>query len=156
MDYEFYSESGRPVAELSMEQSAIGVWLSLDVGTDANALDQILTNIQLLHQKEKQQAEWQTQRYRLLLTRTEVFLIANSLSRTKTQPSEPASLEHQVDTSFSDESFDDDIERTFGGDEGYGTAWEIDNSGQEAGCGLDDFEDLLCAWRDFIREPSVE
>lgn len=122
MDYRFfYNERQIPCARLSMDHEALGLWLSDELGSDAEQAQRILDAIEALERKERQDFEWSGRDFVLRLTRDEAEVIALSLLST-----------------YSDEELADE-------------ELELYDAESRALCGLDDFKDLLLEWQDFIR-----
>jgi len=122
MEYQFYHGSRGPVADLSMEQAALGRWLTEELNNVA-AIHSLLKAIEQIRNGQRESFNQQGHSWHLTLDRDEAEVKANAL----------------VD------QFDDDSQQQMQ-EEGL----DFYDSEEMAGCGFDDFEDLILAWRDFV------
>lgn len=122
MEYQFYQGNRGPVAELSMEQAAIGRWLSDEIGNDTDRISGLLHNIEQIQDGIFEALDINGKEFILSLNRDEVEIKANSIA----------------------ENFDDDSQEQMSAD-----GLNFYDSEDIAGCGLDDFKDLLIAWLEY-------
>ncbi|WP_419813350.1 YacL family protein [Bacterioplanoides sp.] len=122
MEYQFYHGARGPVAELSMEQAAIGRWLSDEIGSDTERVNGLLHNIAEIRDGIFLELDVDGKEFRLTLNKDEAEIKANSL----------------VNNLDSDSTEQMDAE-----------GLSFYDSEEVAGCGLDDFEALLIAWLEF-------
>ncbi|UTW11323.1 YacL family protein [Marinobacterium rhizophilum] len=119
MEYTFGRDDiGRYFAEFSMGHEAFGRWLNEELGQDPQRLEQLLSVIEQLHNRQIREYRLDGSEFSLELDREEVRVRAHSLD------------DSADDTGLEDlEFYDDEL---------------------EAGCGLDDFRDVLKAWHKLI------
>lgn len=122
MEYQFYMGERGPIAELSMEQAVLGRWLSEEIGRDAERISGLLNNIQQLREGIFEALDIAGKEFQLTLNRDEAEVKANSLVQ----------------------GYDDDSSEQMAAE-----GLNFYDSEDCAGCGLDDFEDLLLAWQEF-------
>ena len=122
MEYQFYQGARGPVAELSMEQAAIGRWLSDEIGADTDRVNGLLHNIAEIRDGIFLELDVDGKEFRLTLNRDEIEIKANSL----------------VNNLDADSAEQMDAE-----------GLSFYDSEEVAGCGLDDFEALLIAWLEY-------
>ena len=122
MEYQFYQGARGPVAELSMEQAAIGRWLTEEIGADTGRISGILNNISQIKDGIFEALDINGREFILSLNRDEVDIKANSVSQ----------------------QYDDDSAAQMN-EEGL----NFYDSEEVAGCGLEDFEALLIAWLEY-------
>lgn len=122
MEYQFYQGARGPVAELSMEQAAIGRWLSDEIGADTDRVNGLLRNIAEIRDGIFLELDVDGKEFRLTLNKDEVEIKANSL----------------VNNLDADSAEQMDAE-----------GLSFYDSEEVAGCGLDDFEALLIAWLEY-------
>ncbi|UTW47470.1 YacL family protein [Bacterioplanoides sp. SCSIO 12839] len=122
MEYQFYQGARGPVAELSMEQAAIGRWLSDEIGADTDRVNGLLHNIAEIRDGIFLELDVDGKEFRLTLNKDEVEIKANSL----------------VNNLDADSAEQMDAE-----------GLSFYDSEEVAGCGLDDFEALLIAWLEY-------
>ena len=122
MEYQFYQGARGPVAELSMEQAAIGRWLSDEIGADTDRVNGLLHNIAEIRDGIFLELDVDGKEFRLTLNKDEVEIKANSL----------------VNNLDADSAEQMDAE-----------GLSFYDSEEVAGCGLDDFETLLIAWLEY-------
>ncbi|WP_221800376.1 YacL family protein [Oceanobacter mangrovi] len=120
MDYEFWFEGRKPMARLDDEQALMGRWLSDEIGDDFKHLKALITTVELLLEGGLRDYQWQGKETLLQLSRDEAQVSALSVM------------------------YDEDLQVL---DE---QQLELQEFDQQAGCGLDDFLDLLLAWKEFI------
>lgn len=122
MEYQFYQGARGPIAELSMEQAAIGRWLSDEIGADTDRVNGLLHNIAEIRDGIFLELDVDGKEFRLTLNKDEVEIKANSL----------------VNNLDADSAEQMDAE-----------GLNFYDSEEVAGCGLDDFEALLIAWLEY-------
>lgn len=122
MEYQFYQGARGPVAELSMEQAAIGRWLSDEIGADTDRVNGLLHNIAEIRDGIFLELDVDGKEFRLTLNKDEIEIKANSL----------------VNNLDADSAEQMDAE-----------GLSFYDSEEVAGCGLDDFEALLIAWLEY-------
>ena len=125
MDYEFtYDDHGHPSLSLDMGQETTANWLNSEIGTDIVKLQQLLDIIDELKAGTREKYEVKNRRFQLVLNRDEADIseLHNGINEQTTEDG----LDYAEEglTIYEDESI--------------------------SGCGLDDLEDLLLAWQDFI------
>lgn len=122
MEYQFYQGAHGPIAELSMEQAAIGRWLTEEIGSDSDRINGLLHNIAEICDGIFLELDVTGKEFRLTLNKDEVEIKANSL----------------VNNLDADSTEQMDAE-----------GLNFYDSEDVAGCGLEDFIDLLNAWQEF-------
>jgi len=124
VEYQFsYDEYDRPLADFSMEHQAIGYWLSSEVSNNLSLCEEILTVVEQLLAGRIQQREFSGQQFQLLLSSEEAEVRDQALADEK---------EYAQD--LPDESL------------------ELYDEESQAGCGLEDFLELMQSWFEFISE----
>ncbi len=108
------------MARLDDEQALMGRWLSDEIGDDFKHLKALITTVELLLEGGLRDYQWQGKETLLQLSRDEAQVSALSVM------------------------YDEDLQVL---DE---QQLELQEFDQQAGCGLDDFLDLLLAWKEFI------
>ena len=128
MDYEFRRNTldGSFHAELSMGHEALGRWLVDEVGTDLEEIAEVLAASARLSSSG---GEWQRmgKEFHLTLSREEALVQANSV----------VARELSSDESPQDNEQGDDLR-------------DYDEESVSL-CGLEDFNQVLSAWHDFIK-----
>ena len=122
LEYQFYHGDHGPVAELSMEQAAIGRWLTTEIGGDCERLSGLLHNIEQIRDGIFEALDINGKEFILTLNRDEVEIKANSIS----------------------DQFDDDSTEQMEAE-----GLNFYDCEEVGGCGLEDFEALLVAWLEF-------
>ena len=122
MEYQFYQGARGPVAELSMEQAAIGRWLSDEIGADTHRVNGLLHNIAEIRDGIFLELDVDGKEFRMTLNKDEVEIKANSLV-------------NNLDVDSAEQMDAEGL--------------SFYDSEEVAGCGLDDFEALLIAWLDY-------
>lgn len=75
MEYDFFPSSlGSPIAEFSSGFEAIGDWMSNDIGADVEVIEQLLTMIDQLENRQKLEHEFISAQYLLHMDQHEVEL----------------------------------------------------------------------------------
>lgn len=121
MDYRFfYNERQLPCARLSMDHEAFGLWLTDELASNLERLDEISKAIKDILSNARQEYEWIGRDFVLRLNRDDAEVIALSLLQEYTE----------------DELNDEDL--------------ELYDAESRAMCGLEDFQELLLEWRDFL------
>ena len=105
-----------------MEQAAIGRWLSNEIGNDTDRVSGLLHNIEQIQEGIFEALDIDGKEFMLSLNRDEVEVKANSIAG----------------------NFDDDSQEQMSAD-----GLSFYDSEDIAGCGLDDFKDLLIAWLEY-------
>jgi len=123
MEYQFSYGARGPQASLSMEQAALGRWLTDEIGADGERVTGILNNIAQIRDGIFEALDIDGREFILSLNRDEVEIKANSLA----QHDDAGQLDQ-----ISEEGLN------------------FYDSEEVAGCGLEDFEALLIAWLEFI------
>lgn len=121
MDYQFfYNDRQIPTARLSMDHEAIGLWLSDELGADFEKLTELISASKAVLAGEQREYQWQGRDFLLQLNRDAAEIIALVLLQ-------ESSLEEIAEQDL-----------------------DYYDAEQRALCGLEDFCDLLIAWRDFL------
>ena len=121
MDYRFfYNERQLPCARLSMDHEAFGLWLTDELASNLERLDEISNAIKDILSNARQEYEWIGRDFVLRLNRDDAEVIALSLLQEYTE----------------EELNDEDL--------------ELYDAESRAMCGLEDFQELLLEWRDFL------
>ena len=121
MDYRFfYNERQLPCARLSMDHEAFGLWLTDELASNLERLDEIANAIKDILSNARQEYEWIGRDFVVRLNRDDAEVIALSLLQEYTE----------------DELNDEDL--------------ELYDAESRAMCGLEDFQELLLEWRDFL------
>ena len=145
MDYQFTKDIDRtPVAKCSMEHEAFGEWLTVDIKDQKAVIEQIISQANSLARNPGLNWQLTTDHYHLTLTSEDAILRASHLFNSTdsfgdfdNSFSSQAHDEYQGDTLFGDAGFEEDELST---DDQHGSAM----------CGLEDFQDLVEGWKDFI------
>lgn len=121
MDYQFfYNERQIPDARFSMDHEALGLWLSDELGANCQKIDEIITAIKSIVAGKTREYTWRGRDFLLQMNREEAEVIDLSLLN-------EASLEEIAEQDL-----------------------DYYDAEQRAMCGLEDFQELLISWRDFL------
>ncbi|TYK67273.1 YacL family protein [Colwellia echini] len=127
MEYEFVHDAitGEARALFSLEHEVIGPWLEVELGRDANKLNELLNTIGDVEAGKLHEILITGSEYSITLSRDEVSIQTNvSMNGVLNDNGE----------GLSEMLTDDHI--------------HLDQN-EMAGCGLDDFKDLLLSWQEF-------
>lgn len=144
MDYQFSLDAlNRPIAHCSMDHEAFADWLTHDLGRNHQQLTQILEQVDALLAKRARHYQVQGQEYQLTLTQADAII--RSQQGSGSAYNEPygdniSSLDHDDALLF-----EDDDALTLDTED-----LSLDDQHGHSMCGLEDFQELLQAWQEFI------
>ncbi|MBU2871794.1 YacL family protein [Colwellia sp. E2M01] len=129
MEYEFVHDAitGEARAIFSLEHEVIGPWLEVELGNDADKLNELLSKIDDVEAGKSHEIPIIGSEYTVILSRDEVSIQTN-VSMNGILDDNGEGLPEMLT--------DDHI--------------HLDQN-ELAGCGLDDFRDLLLSWQEFSR-----
>ncbi|MGB1237814.1 MAG: YacL family protein [Pseudomonadales bacterium] len=133
MEYSFTRDDlERPVARMNMEAEAFGHWLNIELaGAAATAqLEAIAHAVDALLIGQRWDYEWRGREFLLRLSRDRAEVVANALLQ---RDHFSVADDEDIDSELLD---DEDVEDGTG-------------AGLSAHCGLQDFAQLIRAWRDY-------
>ena len=136
MEYSFtHNDIGEPVAQLNMEAEAFGHWLNIEMsGADASALAKVVGAVEQLSTADIYQFECSGREFHLELSRHQARVSANALLEETPNDVHP-----------------EDDKPLDGWDVNDYDELAITSSGLVGSCGLEDFEQLITAWREFLQ-----
>ena len=119
-----------------MDHEAFGHWLSEELATDRILLQSIIDQIALIQQEKNVSFFHQGNAFQLKLTREDAVISACDIG--------VSDMDFEFNDSLSDEAtelalFENDSDALY-----------LDQQEGRAHCGLEDFNDLIKAWRQFI------
>ncbi len=144
MEYSFFkNDYDRPQARLNMEAEAFAHWLSIEMSDNQQAdLAKISAVLRQLIAGELYEYEYQGREFHLSLDRQQAKVSANSACQSM------AELQSENDVTQSDLE-DEYLEDDFS-DEYAEQGLNDNSSGLVASCGIEDFQQLLLAWAEYV------
>lgn len=125
MDYQFKRDIyGNPIAKISMEQELFGRWITDDLGSNLNRVEQFISIICQIEVGQRGYYQTHTGNFEVLLSMTEVEISMSD--------GDLHGGYNEQENQFIDES-------------------DLHGETLESSCGLTDIKSVLESWRDYIR-----
>ncbi len=128
MDYHFSTDPIHDyVARFSMEHTALGYWLTAEIGANGSRISILLAAIERIQQRRSWEFELEGAEYSLQLSPEQALVQAHSLFTDSHLSQDPDSEEQE-----------------------FGDQLDYFDAESRAHCGLDDFKALLIDWQQFV------